>query len=88
MQSNTPFHLMQLTDMPRLTPQATDTASPNLPVPMYFIHSLERPFCRNASCKCHWQRQEVRQLLESIFEGDMTLKEAARFLDDVNREGK
>jgi len=36
-----PFHLMQQTDMPALTPQATDTASPNLPVP-YLLHTLLR----------------------------------------------
>ena len=85
---STPFHHMQLTEMPRLTPQATDTASPNLPVPIYFIHSLEAPFCNNAHCKCHWQQREVRRLLGHIVEGEMTLKEAANFLDDVNREEK
>ena len=83
---STPFHLMQLTDMPRLAPQATDTASPNLPVPIYFIHSLEQPFCKNPRCKCQWQQLEVRRLLGSIVEGNMTLKEAARLLDDVNGE--
>jgi len=85
---STPFHLMPLTDMPHLTPQATDTASPRLPVPIYFIHSLERPFCRDGRCKCHWQQQEVRRLLGSIVTGDMTLREAADFLDDINAERK
>jgi len=83
-----PFHLMQLTDMPRLTPQATDTASPNLPIPIYFIHSEERPFCKTPGCKCQWQQQEVRRLLGHIVEGEMTLREAANLLDDVNEERK
>lgn len=87
-QGHTPFHLMQLTEMPRLMPQATDTASPNIPVPIYFIHSLERPFCQNPRCRCHWQQQEVRRLLGSIVEGEMSLREAADFLDDVNGERK
>ncbi len=87
-QGNTPFHLMQLTEMPRLMPQATDTASPNAPVPIYFIHSLERPFCKNLRCKCHWQQQQVKRLLGNIVEGAMTLREAANFLDDLNGEGK
>ena len=84
----TPFHLLQLTDIPALAPLVTDTASPNLPVPIYFIHSLERPFCRNAACKCHWQQQQVKQLLGDIVEGAMTLREASNFLDDLNGEGK
>lgn len=88
MQGSTPFHLMQLTDMPAITPRATDTASPNLPIPIYFIHSLEAPFCKRPGCKCQWQQQEVRRLLGSIVEGELTLKEAADFLDDVNGERK
>jgi len=87
-QGNTPFHLMQLTEMPRLMSQATDTASPNIPVPIYFIHSLERPFCKNLRCKCHWQQQQVKRLLGNIVEGAMTLREAANFLNDLNGEGK
>ena len=87
-QGNTPFHLMQLTEMPRLKPEATDTASPNIPVPIYYIHSLERPFCKNPRCKCQWQQQQVKLLLGNIVEGAMTLREAAKFLDDLNGEGK
>ena len=88
MQGSTPFHRMQLTEMPGLAPQATDTASPNLPVPIYFFHSLEQPFCRNPRCKCHWQQREVMRLLGSIVEGEITLKEAANLFDDVNGERK
>ena len=88
MQGSTPFHLMQLTDMPTLMPRATDTASPNLPIPIYFIHSLEEPFCTSPDCKCQWQQREVMRLLGSIVEGEMTLKEAVDFLDDVNGERK
>ena len=88
MRGNTPFHLYQLTDMPRLAPQATDTARPNLPIPIYFFHSLEQPFCKNPGCKCHWQQREVMRLLGNIVEGNLTLKEAARLLDDVNEERK
>lgn len=88
MQGSTPFNLYQLTDMPTLIPTTTDTATPNCPVPIYYIHSLSQPFCKNLRCKCHWQQQEVRRLLGHIVEGEMTLKEAADFLDDVNGERK
>ena len=61
---------------------------PFTPVPIYFIHSLERPFCKNPCCKCHWQQQQVQRLVGHILEGDMKLKEAEHFMDEVNREGK
>jgi hypothetical protein len=88
MQGSTPFNLYQLTDMPAVTPRPTDTASPNLPIPIYFIHSLEQPFCKNPRCKCQWRQREVRRLLDQIVEGEMTLREAANFLDEVNGERK
>lgn len=88
MQGSTPFHLYQLTDMPKLAPQPTDTASPNLPIPIYFIHSLATPFCSNPLCKCQWQQKEVMRLLGHVVEGEMTLREAADFIDDVNEERK
>jgi hypothetical protein len=88
MQGSTPFHLLQLTELTALAPQVTDTALPFTPVPIYFIHSLERPFCKNLRCKCHWQQQQIQQLVGNILEGDMTLREAADFMDEVNGEEK
>ncbi len=88
MQGSTPFHLLQLTELTALAPQVTDTALPFTPVPIYFIHSLERPFCTNQNCKCHWQQQQVQRLLGHVVEGEMTLRQAADFLDDVNGERK
>ena len=87
-QGNTPFHLLQLTEYPVLAPQSTDTARPYTPIPVYFIHSLERPFCKKPRCKCQWQQQEVKRLLGNIVEGAMTLREAANFFDDLNGEEK
>ena len=87
-QGHTPFHLLQLSELPPLATPVTDTAIPFTPVPIYFIHSLERPFCTDHRCKCHWQQRQVMQLVGHIVEGDMTLREAADFLDDVNGERK
>lgn len=88
MQGSTPFHLLQLTELTALAPQVTDTALPFTPVPIYFIHSLERPFYKNSRCKCHWQQRQIQRLLGHILEGDMTLKEAMHFMEEVNGEGK
>jgi hypothetical protein len=87
-QGNTPFHRLQLTDIPPLAPTVTDTANPYTPIPVYFFHSLEEPFCRDHTCKCHWQQQQIKRLLENIVEGEMTLKQAADFIDDVYGERK
>jgi choline-glycine betaine transporter len=88
MQGSTPFHLLQLTELTALAPQVTDTAIPFTLVPIYYIHSLERPFCGDQRCKCHWQQQQVQRLLGNVIEGEMSLREAADFLDDINGEGK
>ena len=62
---------------------ATDTASPNQSIPIYFIHSPERPYCRNRDCECHKSQREVALLLGLVNDGIMTLREAADF---ANRE--
>jgi hypothetical protein len=87
-QGNRPFHLLQLTEIPPLAPQVTDTVNPFTLIPIYYIHSLAHPFCLDENCKCHWQQRQVQRLLGHIVEGDMTLREAADFLDDVNGERK
>ena len=84
---STPFHLLQLTEIPHLTPLMTDTASPQQHIPIYFIHSLEHPFCRDHTCQCHSRQQEVKRLLGNILEGNLTLREAANLID-IDEEGR
>ena len=86
MQGSTPFHL-PLTDYPLLSPLVTDTAFPQQSIPVYYFHSFEQPFCTNPKCQCHWKQQEVRRLLASIIQGELTLKEAAKLID-AEREGE
>src|SRR5438270_4154719 len=76
MQGSTPFHF-PLTEYPLLSPQVSDTARPVQTIPVHYFHSLQQPFCRDATCKCHWRQQEVTRLLESVLEGNLTLREAA-----------
>jgi hypothetical protein len=59
----------------------TDTATPQKPIPIYFVHSLEQPYCRNEQCECHRRQREVARLLRLITDGIMTLREAADFAD-------
>jgi hypothetical protein len=59
----------------------TDTATPQKPIPIYYMHSLEQPYCRNENCECHRRQREVARLLTLISDGIMTLREAADFAE-------
>ena len=83
MQDIPPFHV-PLTDYPPLMPYVTDTARPQQSIPVYYFHSFEQPFCNDPACQCHWKQQEVRRLLASIIQGELTLKEAANLIDAEN----
>ncbi len=81
-----PFEL-PLTEYPVLTVLVTDTASPRIRIPVYYIHALNQPFCKNSLCLCHRYQQEIRRLLHLIVDGIMTLREAAD-LSEGRREGE
>ena len=68
--------------------QDTDTASPSTPIPIFFIHGFEQPFCTRENCRCQRQPQAVRRLFIQIVEGKLEVESAAAFLDDVNGERK
>ena len=59
----------------------TDTATPRAQVPVLYIHSQEKPFCRDFACECHLYQRHVASLLGAVYEGEMTLREAAYFAD-------
>src|SRR6266581_2721356 len=85
MQGSTPFHL-PLTEYPLLSPLVTDTTRPVQTIPVYYFHSLEQPFCRDATCQCHSRQQEVKRLLGNVLEGNLTLREAANLIDEERGE--
>lgn len=59
----------------------TDTAYSQDIVPIYFIHSIDHPFCPIPSCWCHTDQARIAELLRHIENGVMTLREAADFAD-------
>ena len=85
MQGVPPFHV-PLADYPPLVSLVTDTVHPLQSIPVYYIHSLQSPFCRDTQCRCHWKQHEVRRLLGSIIEGELTFREAANLIDEEGRE--
>ena len=64
----------------------TDTVAPIPPVPTYFIHSFDQPFCGDACCACHAQQREVVKLFVTIIEGHVQLEQAAAFLTENGKE--
>jgi hypothetical protein len=64
----------------------TDTVAPIPPLPMYFFHSFEQPFCTDAHCTCHAQRQEVLKLFVKIIEGRFELEQAAALIQENWKE--
>lgn len=59
----------------------TDTAHPQAVVPLYLVHSIEKPFCAVPDCWCHANQEEIALLLDHVRNGVMTLQEAADFAD-------
>jgi len=60
----------------------SDTAHPQDIVPIYFVHSMERPFCQVPSFWCHTDQEKVATLLGEIQSGVITLRGAADFADE------
>ena len=87
MQGSTPRHLPLAAYPPVLTFD-TDTATPRSLLPIYYIHSLKSPFCRNPECACHRRQQEVKKPLGFITEGILTLQEAAHLLNEQKGEAE
>ena len=54
----------------------TDTASPITPVPIFYIHEGDHPFCLNESCICHAHEAQMRSLLGGVLEGALKLRKA------------
>lgn len=55
----------------------TDTAHPRTPIPIYYIHDLTHPFCRNPLCICQSNKRAVTRLLRGVIEGDLEVRDAA-----------
>ena len=60
----------------------SDTAHPQDIVPIYFVHSMERPFCQVPSCRCHTDQGKIAALLGEIQSGLVVLHDAADFTDE------
>jgi hypothetical protein len=84
-----PESLFGVSLQPLTIPQqsVTDAAAPPIwSIPIYYIHSFDRPFCANVHCPCQAHQQEVVRLLVSIIEGRVVLEPAAALLAADGKE--
>lgn len=54
----------------------TDTASPVTPVPIFYVHEGDHPFCLNGACICHAYEAQLRRLLGGVITGKLKLRKA------------
>lgn len=52
----------------------SDRQTPVAPVPIIFLHTLEKPFCDNPRCECRTFRPLVELLLEQAAKGEQALQ--------------
>lgn len=51
----------------------SDRQTPSFPVPIIFLHTLEKPFCDNPRCECRAFQTLVRQIFDQATRGEVTL---------------
>jgi hypothetical protein len=66
----------------------TDTATPQPVIPIFFIHTIENPFCDQPVCWCQASKAGIAPLLTDIRNGDMLLHEADVFTDSQTEGGR
>ncbi len=54
-------------------PFPTDTAVPSSPVPIFYVHEGEHPFCRMPGCICHTNDTELKNLLLAVIDRQLKL---------------
>jgi hypothetical protein len=57
----------------------TDTATAHPGIPIFFIHSIEAPFCNLPGCWCKTDKANLAPFLAAIHNGALTVQEAASF---------
>ena len=69
-------------------PGVSDTARPITDIPIYFIHSLEQPFCDRSGCWCQSNQAPITQLLTATKTGALLLGKAENFADGKTSSGE
>lgn len=67
-----PYYLL-VDDQQAYLHQDTDTAHPQTPIPIYYFHTEEQPFCTNIHCICQLGRRAAEALSSQIATGHLEL---------------
>jgi len=54
---------------------ATDTSTPTTPIPIYYLHSVEQPFCNRPGCLCLAYFEQIRALFEGAKEQGLQIRQ-------------
>ena len=60
----------------------TDTAHPQTIVPIYFIHTIQQPFCSLSGCWCQANKAQITKVLLAVQAGEWLLAEAVNLNSD------
>ena len=60
----------------------TDTAHAQAVVPIYLIHTIQKPFCNHPGCWCQANQTRIVQLLADLKRRELLVSEAASFADE------
>ena len=55
----------------------TDTVVPVTPIPIFYLHEGEHPFCVTPGCMCHANDGELKNLLLGVIDRRLKLREVA-----------
>lgn len=58
---------------PEYLAQETDTATPRTPIPIYYFHDGETPFCNNPHCFCQRGKRAGAMLYRQLASGQLKL---------------
>jgi hypothetical protein len=56
----------------------TDTVVSVTPIPIFYLHAGEHPYCRNPGCLCHRNDGQMKNLLLGVIERKLRLVEVAQ----------
>lgn len=70
-------------ELPQYLPQATDTATPRSPIPIYYYHTEEQPFCTNVHCVCQRGKRAGAALYSHLISGTMLLAQVTARTEKV-----
>ncbi len=70
-----------ISELTMLNKQNCNTVVSQPIVPIYVVHTMEKPFCPNPLCACQQNQAQIVLLLLALERGEMILREASDFVD-------